>query len=103
MKRTVSICAVPAALVLAVLVACRLPVAEPATEGNPTVTLTGKITSAGGHELAMGHAHLHEMTSMTHSESVRINADGAFTLEVPRIASLSSGRPRSTTRSPRFP
>ncbi len=83
-KRAVLIRAVPYALVIAVLVACQAPVAEnPAMEGAPTVTLTGTITSAGGHELVLSHAHLHDMASMTHSESVRVGADGSFTLEIP--------------------
>lgn len=80
--------ALPTALVIALLVACQAPVAEsPATEEIPTVpktvTLTGTVTSTGSQELSMAEAHLRDTTSMTHSESVQVEADGSFTLEVP--------------------
>ena len=84
LHRAVSIRAVPAALMIAVLTACQAPVAEDSVPGSPSVvTLTGKITSAGGHQLLLSHAHLHDMTSMTHETSVQVEADGSFALEVP--------------------
>lgn len=87
MKRPLLNCALLTFAVLSlVLVGCQAPTEAPVAEKvdtTPTVTLNGTITSAGGHDLAMSHVHLHDLATKGHSTTVAAADDGSFSLKVP--------------------